>query len=74
MPPASSDAPPRPAVDSRGRATPMTADEVRARAPEIARGLAALDGMGDPEEQRATLDALIRAIDEEPLSDRKRFG
>jgi hypothetical protein len=29
--------------------------------------------MGDEEEQRRTLDALIEAIDAEPLSDRKRF-
>jgi hypothetical protein len=51
----------------------MTAEEVRIRAIEIARGLDALDAMGDQEEQRQTLDALIKAIDEEPLSPRRRF-
>jgi hypothetical protein len=60
-------------VDTTGRALPMTDEEIRARAVEIARGLGALDDMGDEEEQRQTLDALIKAIDEEPLSARKRF-
>jgi hypothetical protein len=45
----------------------MTDEEIRARAAEIARGLDALDDMGDEEEQRQTLDALMKAIDEEPL-------
>jgi hypothetical protein len=58
-------------VDATGRALPMTDEEIRARAAEIARGLDALDDMGDEEEQ--TLDALMKAIDEEPLSARKRF-
>jgi hypothetical protein len=49
----------------------MTVEEVRAQAAEIARGLDALDGMGDDEEQRQTLSALITAIDEEPLSPRR---
>jgi hypothetical protein len=60
-------------VDATGRALPMTVEEVRARAIDIARGLDALDDMGDEEEQRQTLDALIKAIDEEPLSLRRRF-
>ena len=60
-------------IDATGRALPMTDVEIRARAAEIARGLDALDDMGDEEEQRQTLDALMKAIDEEPLSDRKRF-
>jgi hypothetical protein len=60
-------------VNATGRALPMTDEEIRARAAEIARGLDALDDMGDEEEQRQTLDALMRAIDEEPLSARKRF-
>ena len=51
----------------------MTEAEIRARAEEIVRGLDALDDMGDEEEQRQTLEALIKAIDEEPLSNRKRF-
>ncbi len=64
---------PRQSVDASGRALPMTTEEILARAPEIARGLDALDDMGDEEEQRRTLDALIKAIDDEPLSARKRF-
>jgi hypothetical protein len=52
----------------------MTEDEVRARADEVARGLDALDDMGDADEQCATLEALIKAIDEDRLSDRNRFG
>ncbi|MFI5457744.1 MAG: hypothetical protein ACHRXM_20065 [Isosphaerales bacterium] len=51
----------------------MTDEEIRARAADVARGLDALDDMGDEEEQRQTLDALMKAIDEEPLSARKRF-
>jgi len=64
---------PHHSVDATGRDLPMTDEEIRARATEIARGLDALDDMGDEEEQRQTLDALMKAIDEEPLSDRRRF-
>jgi hypothetical protein len=60
-------------VDATGQALPMSDEEILARAAEIARGLDALDDMGDEEEQRQTLDALIKAIDEEPLSPRRRF-
>jgi len=34
----------------------MTVEEIHARAVEIARGLDALDDMGDEEEQRQTLE------------------
>jgi hypothetical protein len=51
----------------------MTIDEIRAQAVDIARGLDALDDMGDEDEQRQTLSALMKAIDEEPLSLRRRF-
>ena len=61
-------------VDSTGRALRRTDAEIRARALEIARRLDAIDDMGSQEEQEVTLEALIKAIDEEPLSDRKRFG
>jgi hypothetical protein len=60
-------------VDATGRVLPMTDEAIRARATEIARGLDALDGMGDEEEQRQNLDALMKAIDKEPLSARKCF-
>ena len=33
----------------------------------------ALDDMGDEDEQRQTVNALVKAIDEEPLSPRRRF-
>jgi hypothetical protein len=61
-------------VDATGRPLPMTDEEIRARATEIARGLDALDDMGDEEEQRQTLNALIKAIDEEPLSTASASG
>ena len=51
----------------------MTVEEIHAQALEIARGLNALDDMGDDDEQRQTLNALMKAIDEEPLSPRRRF-
>jgi hypothetical protein len=60
-------------VDANGRALPMTDEEILARAADIARGLDALDDMGEEEEQRQTLDSLMKAIDEEPLSSRRRF-
>ncbi len=60
-------------VDATGRALPMTDEEIFARAAEIVKGLDALDDMGNEEEQRRTLDALMKAIDEEPLPTRKRF-
>jgi hypothetical protein len=64
---------PHRSVDATGRAVPMTVEEIDARAVEIARGLDALDEMGDEEEQRQTLSTLMKAIDEEPLSPRRRF-
>lgn len=66
-------APPRNAVDSRGRLRPLSAEQLRERAVEIARGLARIDEMGDREEQGRTLEALMAALDEDRLSDRKRF-
>ena len=64
---------PHRSVDATGRAITMTDEEIQLRAVEIARGLDALDDMGDQEEQRQTLSALMKAIDEEPLSPRRRF-
>jgi broad specificity phosphatase PhoE len=51
----------------------MTVEEIHAQAVEIARSLDALDDMSDEDEQRQTLNALMKAIDEEPLSPRRRF-
>src|SRR5208337_1911742 len=64
---------PHRSVDATGRALPMTVGEIHAQAVEIGRGLDALDDMGDEDEQRQTLNALMKAIDEEPLSPRRRF-
>jgi hypothetical protein len=73
MIPAEQETQPRRSVDARGRAIPMTEDEVRRRAEEAIRGLEALNDMGDEEEQRRTLEFLMEAIDEDRLSYRKRF-
>lgn len=70
---APSTASPHRSVDARGRALPMTEAEVRARAGDVARGLDSLDAIGDEAEHRQTLEALMTAVDDEPLSDRKRF-
>ena len=64
---------PRRSIDEHGRALPMTEAEVRARAEAIARGLEALDDLGDADEQRQTFDALVTALEADRLSDRKRF-
>jgi excisionase family DNA binding protein len=64
---------PHRSVDARGRALPMTEEEIRRRNEEAIRGLDEVAAIGDEEEQRATFEALKIAVDEEPLSDRKRF-
>ena len=64
---------PRRSVDERGRVIPMTEEEVRLRAEEAIRALDALDEMGDEEEQRQTLDQLMRLLDEDRMSDRTLF-
>lgn len=61
-------------VDAAGRALPMTDEEIRARASDIARGLDSLDDMGDEEEQQQSLDALMKALDEDRLTGRKLFS
>ena len=63
----------RSSVDAHGRVIPRTEEEQRRHIEEALRGLDALDDMGDEEEQRATLEALMVAIDEDRLSYRKRF-
>jgi hypothetical protein len=45
----------------------MTEEEIRRRNAEAIRGLQALDDMGDEEEQRETLGALLKALEENPL-------
>jgi hypothetical protein len=53
---------PRRATDERGRLIPMSEDEVRARSAQVAAGLDAIDEMGDEDEQRETLEALVLAL------------
>jgi hypothetical protein len=60
-------------VDIHGRALPMTEEEILERNAEAIRALDEVAEMGDEEEQRATLEVLMTAIDEEPLSSRRRF-
>jgi hypothetical protein len=50
------------ATDEHGRLIPRTEEEVKARAPEIIRGLDALLDMGPEEEQRETFEALRAAM------------
>jgi hypothetical protein len=51
----------------------MTDEGIRRRNEEAIRALDDVAAMGDVEEQNATLDALIKGLDEDRLSDRKRF-
>jgi hypothetical protein len=51
----------------------MTDAEIRNRAEIAMRALDALEGMGDEDEQRGTLDSLIQGVNDHPLSDRKKF-
>jgi len=60
--------------DARGRALPLPPDEERRRSEETIQALDELDAMGDDEEQRATFAALVAALDEDRLSDRRRFA
>jgi hypothetical protein len=65
--------PPRRSVDEHGRVIPMTEEEVRQRAEEVARALDALDEMGSEEEQRETLDLLMRYLGEEIMTDQEQL-
>jgi excisionase family DNA binding protein len=58
---------PHRSVDAQGRALPLTDEEIRRRNEEAIRALQALDDMGDEDEQRETLEALLKALDEDPL-------
>ena len=55
-------------VDIHGRALPMTAEEIHNGMPRAIRALDEVAEMGDEDEQRETLEALMKSIDEEPLS------
>ena len=64
---------PHRSVDIHGRALPMAAKELLERNAGAIRTLDEVAEMDGDEEQRATLEALMTAIDEEPLSARRRF-
>jgi hypothetical protein len=51
----------------------MTGEEIRQRNQEAIRALDEIASIGDVDEQNATFEPLAKAIDEEPLSNRKRF-
>jgi hypothetical protein len=55
--------PPR-ALDEQGRLIPLSDEERKARTAAALRALKALDRIGDEAEQRATLEALKKGIDE----------
>ena len=59
--------------DEHGRALPLAEEEVRRRAEQAIRTLEALWDMGDEAEQRATLEALVTALDEDRPPERRRF-
>ncbi|MGB2608223.1 MAG: hypothetical protein WBC80_04555 [Isosphaeraceae bacterium] len=65
--------PPR-SFDTSGRALPLTPEEIDQRAALALQALDSLEGMGDEEEQRETFAYLTRAVNEDRLSDRPRFG
>jgi hypothetical protein len=65
--------PPR-SFDESGRALPLTPEEIDQRAALALQALDALEDMGDEEEQRETFAYLARAVNEDRLSDRPRFG
>jgi hypothetical protein len=59
--------------DDRGRAVPLTDEEIRQQNAQALAALDAIEEIGDDVEQRETLDYLMRVVDEDRLSDRPRF-
>jgi hypothetical protein len=64
---------PHRSVDARGRALRMTDEEIRRRNEEAIRALDEVALIGDVEEQNATFDALVKGLDEDRTSYRRRF-
>ena len=60
--------------DDRGRAVRLTEAEIRERNALALAALETINEIGDDTEQRETLDYLMRAVDEDRLSDRPRFS
>jgi hypothetical protein len=75
MSPTHAAAPPHRSVDARGRALALSPEEARLRAEEGLRALDAIAAAAGPgEDQAADLDELLRALDEDRTSDRRRSG
>jgi hypothetical protein len=64
---------PQRSVDATGRALPMTDAEIRARAEVAIRVLDAIADMTDETDTDEVWERFTRGIDEDRLSDRKRF-
>ncbi len=64
---------PRRSFDAHGRIIPRTEEEQRRYVEEALRALDDVAMIGDEEEQTATFDMLMKALDEDRLSYRKRF-
>ena len=60
--------------DEHGHAIRLTPEQVRERNKLALESLDAIREIGDDQEQRETLEYLIRVIDEDRLSNRPRFG
>jgi hypothetical protein len=64
---------PHRSVDARGRALPMTDAEVGARALAAIRALDEIADMTDATDTDEVWERFMRGIDEDRLSDRRRF-
>ncbi len=64
---------PHRSVDTSGRALPMTDPEIRARAEVAIRALDEVAGMTDETDTDQVWEGFTRGIDEDRISDRKRF-
>jgi hypothetical protein len=60
--------------DANGRALTLTPDEIDQRAALALQALDSLEDMGDEEEQKETFAYLAQAVNEDRLSERRRFG
>jgi hypothetical protein len=58
---------PHRSVDARGRVIPRTEEEQRQHIERALRALDDIATIGDLDEQDATLEMLLKALDEEPL-------
>jgi hypothetical protein len=54
-------------IDERGRALPLTADQIRERNALALAALDEIERIGDESEQRETLEYLMRVVDEDRM-------